>query len=94
MSSFARIAVNVPGLTGEFDYHLTDELAGQIGAGCLVTVPFGESTVAGEDPASIGNSGPSRAGPPTAARSATSGRSPARRGARGRALLLVLALVA
>ena len=44
---YARIAVNVPGLTGEFDYHLPDELAGRVGAGYLVTVPFGKQTVQG-----------------------------------------------
>jgi primosomal protein N' (replication factor Y) (superfamily II helicase) len=44
---FARIAVNVPGLTGEFDYHLPPDLAGRIGAGHLVTVPFGKQTVQG-----------------------------------------------
>lgn len=47
MSSFVRIAVNVPGLTGEFDYHLPNKLEGKIGAGHLVTVPFGKQTVQG-----------------------------------------------
>jgi len=47
MPSFARIAVNVPSLTGEFDYHLPTELEGKIGAGHLVTVPFGKQTVQG-----------------------------------------------
>jgi primosomal protein N' (replication factor Y) (superfamily II helicase) len=45
--NYARVAVNVSNLTGEFDYHLPDELAGQIGIGCLVTVPFGKQTVQG-----------------------------------------------
>ncbi len=44
---FARVAVNIPGPTGEFDYHLPSELEGQIGAGHLVTVPFGKQTVQG-----------------------------------------------
>ena len=45
--SFARIAVNLPSLGGVFDYHLPEELAGQVGAGHLVTVPFGRQTVQG-----------------------------------------------
>ncbi len=44
---YARVAVNVPGLTGEFDYHVPPELEGKIGAGHLVTVPFGKQTVQG-----------------------------------------------
>jgi primosomal protein N' (replication factor Y) len=44
---YARVAVNVPALTGEFDYHLPSELEGKIGAGHLVTVPFGKQTVQG-----------------------------------------------
>jgi primosomal protein N' (replication factor Y) (superfamily II helicase) len=47
MSSFARIAVNVPSLTGVFDYHLPSELEGKVDAGNLVTVPFGRQTVQG-----------------------------------------------
>jgi primosomal protein N' (replication factor Y) len=44
---FARIAVNVPNVSGIFDYRLPNELAGQVGAGHLVTVPFGRQTVQG-----------------------------------------------
>ncbi len=44
---YARVAVNVPSLTGEFDYHLPSELEGKAGAGHLVTVPFGKQTVQG-----------------------------------------------
>ncbi|MEW6093380.1 MAG: primosomal protein N' [Chloroflexota bacterium] len=47
MSAYVRIAVNVPNLTGEFDYHLPPELEGRLGAGHLVTVPFGKQTVQG-----------------------------------------------
>jgi primosomal protein N' (replication factor Y) (superfamily II helicase) len=47
MNSFARIAVNIPSVTGVFDYRLPPELAGKIGAGHLVTVPFGRQTVQG-----------------------------------------------
>lgn len=45
--TYARIAVNVPALTGVFDYHLPPELAGRVGAGHLVTAPFGSQTVQG-----------------------------------------------
>jgi primosomal protein N' (replication factor Y) len=44
---YARIAVNVPSVAGIFDYHLPPELEGKIGAGYLVTVPFGKQTVQG-----------------------------------------------
>ncbi len=44
---FARIAVNVPTVSGIFDYHLPEALHGQVGAGHLVTVPFGKQTVQG-----------------------------------------------
>jgi primosomal protein N' (replication factor Y) len=46
-SLFAKIAVNVPTVTGVFDYALPPELEGRIGAGHLVTVPFGKQTVQG-----------------------------------------------
>ncbi len=45
--AFARIAVNVPSLAGLFDYHIPPELEGRVGAGHLVTVPFGRQTVQG-----------------------------------------------
>jgi primosomal protein N' (replication factor Y) len=44
---YARIAVNVPSVTGIFDYHLPPELEGKIGPGHLVTAPFGKQTVQG-----------------------------------------------
>ena len=47
MQLFARIAVNVPSVTGIFDYALPAGLAGVIGVGHLVTVPFGRQTVQG-----------------------------------------------
>jgi primosomal protein N' (replication factor Y) len=47
MNSFARIAVNIPSVTGVFDYRLPPELEGKIGAGHLVTVPFGRQTAQG-----------------------------------------------
>ena len=47
MPTYARIAVNIPTLTGVFDYHLPSELNGRLGVGALVTVPFGKQTVQG-----------------------------------------------
>ena len=44
---FVQIAVNVPTVSGVFDYHLPAELAGQVGPGCLVVVPFGRQLVQG-----------------------------------------------
>jgi primosomal protein N' len=44
---YARVAVNVPKITGVFDYHLPDDLVGRVGVGCLLTVPFGKQTVQG-----------------------------------------------
>ena len=44
---FAQIAVNVPTVSGVFDYHLPAELAGQVQPGCLVVVPFGRQMVQG-----------------------------------------------
>jgi len=44
---FARVAVNVPAISDLFDYSIPAELAGQVQAGCLVTVPFGNQTVQG-----------------------------------------------
>ena len=45
--AFARIAVNVPSVTGIFDYHLPPWLEGLAGVGQLVTVPFGRQSVQG-----------------------------------------------
>ncbi|MBU2610896.1 MAG: hypothetical protein KJ606_08130, partial [Chloroflexi bacterium] len=44
---YAQIAVNIPTVTGVFDYALPRELEGKVGAGHLVTVPFGKQTVQG-----------------------------------------------
>jgi primosomal protein N' (replication factor Y) len=43
---FARIAVNVPAISGVFDYSIPAELS-NIQAGCLVVAPFGRQTVQG-----------------------------------------------
>ena len=47
MQLFAQIAVNIPSVTGVFDYALPPGLEGKIGAGHLVTVPFGRQIVQG-----------------------------------------------
>ncbi len=44
---YAQIAVNIPTVTGVFDYALPRELEGKVGAGHLVTIPFGKQTVQG-----------------------------------------------
>lgn len=38
---FVQVAVNVPSVSGVFDYHLPPELSGRVSVGCLLTVPFG-----------------------------------------------------
>ncbi len=43
---FARLAINLPAVSGMFDYAIPPELVG-IGVGCLVTAPFGKQTVQG-----------------------------------------------
>ncbi len=45
--AYIRVAVNIPSLSGEFDYSLPPELAERVGIGCLVAVPFGNQTVQG-----------------------------------------------
>ncbi len=44
---FVRLAVNVPAISGVFDYTVPAELAPHLRAGCLVTAPFGNQTVQG-----------------------------------------------
>ena len=44
---FARLAVNIPAISGVFDYSVPAEIAPQIQAGCLVTAPFGNQIVQG-----------------------------------------------
>ncbi|MBL8103175.1 MAG: hypothetical protein JNM02_11625, partial [Anaerolineales bacterium] len=44
---FARLAVNIPAISGIFDYAIPPELALHIKAGCLVVAPFGNQTVQG-----------------------------------------------
>jgi primosomal protein N' (replication factor Y) len=47
MTSFVQIVVNIPAVSGVFDYAVPESLAGQISPGHLVIVPFGRQTVQG-----------------------------------------------
>lgn len=47
MNAIARVAVNVPAVSGVFDYQLCDEIKNKVKTGCLVTVPFGSQVVQG-----------------------------------------------
>jgi len=47
MTSFVQLAVNVPSVTGVFDYSVPEHLAGRVGGGHLVIAPFGNKTVQG-----------------------------------------------
>jgi len=47
MSTFVQIAVNIPAVSGVFDYSLPAELEGSVGIGHLVTVSFGHQVVQG-----------------------------------------------
>jgi primosomal protein N' (replication factor Y) len=47
MTSFVQIVVNVPSVAGIFDYAVPEALAGKIGVGHLVIVPFGKQTAQG-----------------------------------------------
>src|SRR5664280_3492832 len=46
-SMYLRIAVNIPSVTGVFDYSLPPEMEGTVGVGQLVSVPFGRQTAQG-----------------------------------------------
>jgi primosomal protein N' (replication factor Y) len=45
--TFARVAVNIPTLSGVFDYAIPAEMSAKIAPGQLVTVPFNQQTVQG-----------------------------------------------
>lgn len=47
MSAYAEVAVNVPQVSGLFDYRLPVEIAAQARPGSLVIVPFGQQMVQG-----------------------------------------------
>lgn len=44
---YVQVVVNVPQISGVFDYHLPPEMMGKVLPGCLVEVPFGKQTVQG-----------------------------------------------
>lgn len=45
--TYVQVAVNVPAVSGVFDYSIPDELTDQVKVGVLVTVPFGNQMVQG-----------------------------------------------
>ncbi|HKI53736.1 MAG TPA: hypothetical protein VJ987_06395, partial [Anaerolineales bacterium] len=47
MTSFVQIVVNIPAVSGVFDYSVPESLVGEVGVGYLVIVPFGKQTVQG-----------------------------------------------
>jgi primosomal protein N' (replication factor Y) (superfamily II helicase) len=47
MTTYVQIAVNVPAVSGIFDYCVPEPLLGQVGVGHLVIAPFGKQTVQG-----------------------------------------------
>src|SRR5919108_2197369 len=47
MTTFVQIVVNIPAVSGIFDYSLPESLLGQVGIGHLVVAPFGKQTVQG-----------------------------------------------
>lgn len=47
MQQFVEVAVHVPGITGNFDYHIPPGMQGTVQPGCLVVVPFGAQRVQG-----------------------------------------------
>ncbi len=47
MTTFVQIVVNVPAVSGTFDYAVPNSLLGQISVGHLVVAPFGKQTVQG-----------------------------------------------
>ncbi|HJR81524.1 MAG TPA: primosomal protein N' [Anaerolineales bacterium] len=47
MTTFVQIVVNVPAVSGIFDYALPKSLIGKVGVGHFVVVPFGKQTVQG-----------------------------------------------
>src|SRR5512138_84939 len=47
MTTFVQVVVNVPAVSGIFDYSVPISLAGQAGVGHLVVAPFGKQTVQG-----------------------------------------------
>ncbi|MCE5209567.1 MAG: primosomal protein N' [Chloroflexi bacterium] len=44
---YIEVVVNVPRVSGVFDYHVPDHLKNQVKPGCLVEVPFGKQMIQG-----------------------------------------------
>ncbi len=44
---YLQIVVNIPRISGVFDYHVPEALAATVKPGCLVEIPFGRQTVQG-----------------------------------------------
>lgn len=66
MERFARVAVHVPGLKGQFDYEIPDALLGAVQKGCLVEAPFGSQSVQGIVTQMLGQPGVQNTRPITA----------------------------
>ena len=47
MTTFIQVVVNVPAVSGIFDYSIPNSLLGKVGVGHLVMAPFGKQTVQG-----------------------------------------------
>src|ERR671936_1779667 len=47
MTTYVQIVVNVPAISGTFDYAIPDSLLGKVGVGHLIIAPFGKQTVQG-----------------------------------------------
>ncbi|HEX2995321.1 MAG TPA: hypothetical protein VHP14_10870, partial [Anaerolineales bacterium] len=47
MTTFVQVVVNVPAVSGIFDYSIPESLLRQVGVGYLVVAPFGKQTVQG-----------------------------------------------
>src|SRR5262245_25937481 len=47
MTTYVQIVVNVPAVSGIFDYAVPESLLGKVGVGHLVIAPFGKQTVQG-----------------------------------------------
>ena len=47
MTTFVQVVVNIPAVSGIFDYSIPEALLGQVGIGHLVIAPFGKQTVQG-----------------------------------------------
>ncbi|HEY9529372.1 MAG TPA: primosomal protein N', partial [Anaerolineales bacterium] len=47
MTTFVQVVVNVPAVSGIFDYSVPESLLGKVGIGHLVIAPFGKQTVQG-----------------------------------------------